>query len=130
MSRREAVCSAFATRLGASREPRRLALEDAPFSVIEDRDETAEQAEYRHIACSMTIRAESFAAPNIGESRSTALISAATGSDLTMGGVADDIAYISGGPLLLTDPVEQVGAFAEFVITYRYNAGDPTTLTE
>lgn len=137
MSRREAVCSAFATRLGASREPRRLALEDAPFSVIEDRDETAEQAEYRHIACSMTIRAESFAAPNIGESRSTAtnrllaaLISAATGSDLTMGGVADDIAYISGGPLLLTDPVEQVGAFAEFVITYRYNAGDPSTLTE
>ncbi len=137
MSRREAVCAAFATRLGASREPRRLALEDAPFTIIEDRDETAVQAEYRHIVCTMTVRAESFATPNVGESRSTAtnrllaaLIAAATGSDLTLGGLADDIAYDTGGPLLLTDPVEQVGAFAEFSIIYRYDAWDPATLTE
>lgn len=137
MSRREAVCAAFSTRLSASRDPRRLALEDAPFTVVEDRDETAAQGEYRHIVCTMTVRAESFAVPGIGESRSTAtnrllaaLIASATGSDLTMGGLADDIAYDSGGPLLLTDPVEQVGAFAEFSIIYRYDAGAPATLTE
>lgn len=137
MSKREAVCAAFATRLGASRDPRRLALEDAPFKIVEDRDETATQGEYRHIVCTMTVRAESFDLPSVGESRSTAtnrllasLIAAATGSDLTLGGLADDIAYDSGGPLLLTDPVEQVGAFAEFSILYRYDAGDPETLTE
>ncbi len=137
MSRREAVCAAFAARLGASREPRRLALEDAPFTVVEDRDETAAQGEYRHIVCTMIVRAESFDAPGVGESRSTAtnrllaaLIASATGSDLTMGGLADDIAYDSGGPLLLTDPVEEVGAFAEFSIIYRYDYGDPATLTE
>lgn len=137
MNRREAVCAAFASRLGASREPRRLALEDAPFTIIEDRDETAAQGEYRHIVCTMAVRAESFGTPNVGESRSTAtnrllatLIASATGSDLTLGGLSDDIAYDTGGPLLLADPVEQVGAFAEFSIIYRYDAGDPAALTE
>lgn len=137
MSRRESVCAAFATRLGASREPRRLALEDAPFTIVEDRDETAVQGEYRHIVCTMAVRAESFGTPNVGESRSTAtnrllaaLKASATGSDLTLGGLADDIAYDTGGPLLLADPVEQVGAFAEFSIIYRHDAGDPATLTE
>lgn len=131
---RENILSALATRLTASREPLRADMADSVF--IEDQGETAELLDYETVQAELTLRMESLASTLTAESRPTAenrllasLISTTTGSDRTLTSLCDDIVYTGGGPIITDDPTVYAGAYATFTVRYRFNAGNPNTLT-
>ncbi len=131
---RESILSAMATRLGASRLPYRADM--ATSVIINDEGEEAQLLDYATCEATMTIRVESLSSVLTAESRATAenrllsaLISTAIGTDRTLSSKCDDIVYSGGGPLLTEDPTIYVGAYASFAIRYRYDAGNPYTLT-
>ena len=133
---RERAVAAFAARLHASREPYGKTILDAPFVVMEDQDEQIERADYDYYRAAVTIHVESYGNPEPGELRSTAinrrlahLVALAIGSDLTIGGVCEDIVYTNGGPILFDAPVEAIACYADFRLVYQYPEGDPTLPT-
>jgi len=131
---RESILAAMATRLSASRLPYRADM--ATGIVINDEGEEAQLLDYTVCEATLSIRVESLSSVLTGESRATAenrllaaLISTAIGTDRTLSSKCDDIVYTGGGPLLTEDPTIYVGATASFAIRYRYDAGNPYTLT-
>lgn len=131
---RENILSALATRLSASREPARADMANSIF--LEDQGETATLLDYETVQAEMTVRLESLSSTITAESRPTAenrllasLISTATGSDRTLSSLCDDIVYTGGGPIFTDDPTVYAGAYATFTVQYRFNTGNPNTLT-
>lgn len=131
---RESILSALSTRLGAARLPARSDM--GTDITIEDTGEEARLLDYQTCEASMTLRIESLSAVQTGESIPTAenrllaaLIKATIGTDRTLSSLCDDIVYASGGPLLTEEPTVYAGVFATFLIRYRFDAGNPYTLT-
>lgn len=131
---RESILSALATRLSASRLPARADMATGIF--ISDEGEEAILLDYAVCQATMNIRAESLSSVLTAESRATgenrllsALIKTTIGTDRTLSSKCDDIVYTGGGPLLMDDPTIYIGAYANFAVTYRYDAGNPETLS-
>ncbi len=131
---RESILATMTTRLGASRLPYRADMSTSV--IISDEGEEAKLLDYATCEATLTIRVESLSSVLTAESRATAenrllaeLITTAIGSDRTLSSKCDDIVYNGGGPLLTEDPTIYVGAYATFLIRYRYDAGNPYALT-
>ena len=132
---RETILSAFATRLSATRLPARTDM-GAASVILDDQGEEATLLDYETAEAVITVRVEALDTTITDEARPTAdnrllasVINTATGTDRTLSSLCDDIVYTSGGPLIADDPTIYAGAFATFSIRYRFDAGDPYTLT-
>ena len=127
---RERILSAFATQLGASRQPSPIQSGDAPLIAIVGEDETSEN-DYGKIRCTMSVTVESIAAYGDMSRASkanyllAALVRAATNSDQTFGGLAESMRYASGSTIYPDTEGLLVGARAVFEIVYWYDVGNP-----
>ena len=130
---REQCVAAFATRLGAVRYGR-----DVPLALFDGDPETAEDPNprYRIVRSTIVARVEYTESIDVtalatwsqtANAKLAELIATATGTDLTLGGVAETIRYTGaefgareGGGL-------QLGLNITFEIQYAFQAGDPYT---
>lgn len=127
---RERILAAFATRLGASRQPSPVQSGEVPLIAIVGEDESAEN-QYGKIKCTLQVTVESVAA--FGDmSRASkasyllaALIRSATNDDQTFNGLAESVRYASGATIYPETESLLVGARVVFEIVYWFDVGNP-----
>lgn len=134
---REQILTALATRVAAERAPlyERL-VEDTvlPVTALSAGTDGVERIEYGATHVVMTVTAERVDRLPAGVNPSShanallgALISAATGTDRTLGGLCEDLQYAAGSELPRESGSELAGASATFSVRYAFAIGDPFT---
>jgi hypothetical protein len=130
--KRESILAALATRLGAIRNPYPTDYEDAAIVTLLEGEETAEYDDYADTIARMSVTVERIDKYGEDDARETVAngllatsIFAALGTDLTLGGLCEDMRYTGGATVFSDTGSALVGAVARFEITYRLVAGSP-----
>lgn len=131
-AKRESILAALATRLGATRNPYPSDYDELKITSLLESEETATNDDYDDTVVIMSVTVEKidrYAEDASRDSAANALlaecISAAFGSDKTLGGLCQDMRYTGGATVFSDTSSELVGAIARFEIVYRHAGGSP-----
>ncbi|GHA85432.1 hypothetical protein [Modicisalibacter luteus] len=131
---REQVIAALAQRLGAQRA--NTVIEALPArSLWDSNDSDVERADFGQMAVTMTLTLETVHQADNDPGRWSEqgnailgqLIIDATGQDVTLSGLCDDIAYAGGTIYYPEDGSEVIGVDINLAVRFRFDVGDPFT---
>ncbi len=125
-SRRELALVALATRVSATRAPWASLPDDEPFTLLVDGEEKVTRREYGEEIITVSVGIRRAVRGDDDDTRSTlanatlaALRVAVVGSDKTLGGLCDDLRYVSGEIDIPSDGTDLVGATVFYDMDYR-----------